>query len=218
MTPKPTSPAAIAPSHSTGPDIKQWRRPQRSALSAHPVPIHANATVQMRADCASGTRQKFVDTPRAIGSAHQKVMPIGWRSQSLGLTEPMGAQLVGSLILRSPATATSTFGARELNGWTRYRPVRTEHAAVARFGCQRRPACGALEEIDAGVDRHDLGVPCATDRADQFRADDPYVRRCCRRHCETAVGLIPPTMACTWAAKARASRCGNCGVCGNPPS
>jgi hypothetical protein len=218
MTPKATSPAAIAPSHSTGADMKQWRRPQRSALSVHPVPIHANARVHMRPVCGTGRCQKFVDIPRAIGSAHQTMMPIGWRDQSLDLAGSRGAQLVVSVIPRSPATAPTAFVARQLNGRARHGAVRTEHAAIAGFGSQHRAAHSALEKIDAGIHRHDLTVSCATEWADQFRTYDRDARRCCRRHLETAAGPMPSIMACTLAVKTRASRCGYCGVFGSPPS
>lgn len=217
MTPKPASAAAIAPSHSTGADMKQWRRPQRSALSAHPVPIHANARAHIRPVCGSGRCQKSVEFPKAIGRAHQKMIPIGWRTQSLGLA-PVGAQPVVSVVPRSPTTPPGVCGLRELNGRARHGAVRTEHTAIARFGSQHGAACGALEKIDAGIDRHHLGVPCATEGADQLRPDDRYARRCLRRHLETAVELMPSIMARALAAKTRASRCGNCAVCGNAPS
>jgi len=90
--------------------MKQWRRPQRAALRAHPVPIHANETAHKRAVSARGSRQKFVDTPRAIGRTHQKMMLVGWRNQSLDLAA--ATRVLGglSVILRSPTTASTTFG------------------------------------------------------------------------------------------------------------
>ena len=76
-TPSATSPVARAPSHNTGAEMKQWRRPQRAALRAHPVPIHANAMAHMTAVRASGICRKFVETPRASGNTHQKMMLTG---------------------------------------------------------------------------------------------------------------------------------------------
>jgi hypothetical protein len=46
-------------------------------LRAHPVPIHANAMVHMRAVRASGICRKFVEIPSEIGNTHQKRLPMG---------------------------------------------------------------------------------------------------------------------------------------------
>lgn len=183
--PRDTAAAAIAPSHSAGADMKQCLRPQRSALSAHPVPIQANAIAHMSAVCASGRCQKFVATPRAIGSTHQKTTPNGWRIQSLCLTERAAAPLPVSVMSRSATTAMTFISARQLSRRTGRRSVGTKHATIAGLRSQQGATSRALEEVDARVNRHGLGEPSATDRADQFRGDDGHAHSCCH-HRETA--------------------------------
>lgn len=208
--PRDTAAAAIAPSHSAGADMKQCLRPQRSALSAHPVPIQANAMAHIRAVRASGRCQKFVDTPRASGSAHQKRTPIGRRTQSPALFDPTGAPLRGSVGSGSVTTAPTPFSSRQLNRRTGRRAVGTEHTTIACFGPQQGATSRALEEVDAGIHRHRLFEPCAAERADQFRGDDRHAHCRCCRHWESAAGWRLAAIACTLAAKTVASSHGNC--------
>jgi len=81
--PEPTSAAAMAPNHRTGPEMKQCRRAQRRALSRQPVPIQAKAPAQMNASVASDRPRTFVDAPMRVGSTHQNTIPPGLRAQSL---------------------------------------------------------------------------------------------------------------------------------------
>lgn len=151
--------------------MKQWRRPQRAALRAHPVPIHANAIVHMRAVRASGICRKFVEIPREIGNTHQNRVPMGWRSQSLDIAGAAVAQSPRSLavISGSSTTARITCGPGQLHGRARHGAVRTEHAAIARLGPQHAAACRTFEEVDAGIERHRFHVMRPAERARELR-------------------------------------------------
>src|SRR5215469_12714912 len=111
----PTSAVAMAPSHSTGPEMKQWRRAHRSALRMQPVPIHANAAAHMEAVHPSDRPRKLVDTPRAIGAPHQNAIASGWRDQSVDLPGVVGT-LMRHLISVTATPVRVAFGACNLHG------------------------------------------------------------------------------------------------------
>src|SRR5581483_3497040 len=201
-TPSATNAVARAPSHNTGPEMKQWRRPQRTALRTHPVPIHAKATAHVTAVHESGRCRKFVDTPRASGNTHQKRTPTGWRSQSVEGAEDMGEPLRCSIVISgSPTTSRITCGPCQLNGRARHRAVGAEHAAIARLGSEQVAARETFEEVDAGAGRHRLPVERRAEWAGELRF----------RHCDAGGGMCrhrgaagrpsPSTIVCTLAAK-----------------
>src|ERR1700730_2182339 len=78
--------------------------------------------------------------------------------------------------LANSATSVSTGAASRrlarLDGWTRHRTIRAEHAAIARFRPQKLAATRAVVEELTAVGRHDLNLRGAAVRAGYRRFED----------------------------------------------
>lgn len=67
------------------------------------------------------------------------------------------------------AKRSSAAGTLRLNGWTLYRPIRTEHATVAWSRAQQRLATLAFIEVLTGIYRHGFMFEKTTARTGQHR-------------------------------------------------
>jgi len=102
-------------------------RPQRRAFRTHAVPIQTNAAIQTQARTGSGANNATTTAP--FGSHHAKTLVRASLTQSCATWSAFSDMSFGRVTERCFGSARTCCLHRR--AW--HRPVRAEHAAIARF-------------------------------------------------------------------------------------